>query len=249
MTDGPKILTLDIETSPALAHVWSLWNNNVSLSQLRQATQVIAFAAKWYGQSKVEFRSDFHDGHEAMVERACALINEADIVVHYNGTKFDMPHLRREFLLASLPPHKPVLEVDLLKVAKGRFRFISNKLDHVSRELGLGGKVSHTGHDLWVRCLAGDAKAWALMKRYNIGDVRLTEQLYDRLRPWVSNHPHMGLFLGEENCCNRCGSTDLERRGFHHTPVSSYQQYRCRECGGWSRGKTAVARVDERGTA
>lgn len=246
---GPKILTLDIETAPALADVWSLWNVNVGLSQLRQVSTVICFAAKWHGQRRVEFYSDHHNGHVNMVAHAHRLIGEADVVVHYNGAKFDMPHLRREFLLAELPPHRPVQEIDLLKVAKGRFRFQSNKLDHVSQQLGLGSKVKHAGRSLWVACMAGDEKAWAQMRRYNMADVRLTERLYDRLRPWIKGHPHMGLFIGEEHCCNRCGSTDLERRGLAHTPLSSYQQYRCRQCGGWSRGKTAIARVDERGTA
>lgn len=246
---GPRILTLDIETAPALADVWSLWNVNVGLSQLRQVSTVICFAAKWYGHPRVEFYSDHHNGHEEMVAQAHRLLGEADVVVHYNGAKFDMPHLRREFLLGGLPPHKPVQEVDLLKVAKGRFRFQSNKLDHVAQQLGVGSKVKHAGHALWVACMAGDGRAWAQMRRYNKADVVLTEKVYDRLRPWIHNHPHMGLFLGEENCCNRCGSTDLERRGFAHTPLSSYQQYRCRQCGGWLRGKTAIARVNERGTA
>lgn len=237
----PRILTLDIETAPALADVWSLWNVNVGLSQLRQVSTVICFAAKWHGQRRVEFYSDHHNGHEDMVRAAYDLIDQADIVQHFNGKRFDMPHLRREFLLAGMSPHKPVREVDLYQVVKGRFRFQSNKLDHVSQQLGVGSKVKHAGHALWVRCMAGDERAWAQMKRYNIGDVRLTEQVGDILRPWIHNFPHMGLFVGEENCCNRCGSADLERRGFAHTPLSSYQQYRCRGCGGWLRGKTAIA--------
>lgn len=65
---GPKVLTLDIETSPNLAHVWSLWKQNVSLSQLMQSGQVICFAAKWHDKPKVTFHSDHHDGHD---EKSC----------------------------------------------------------------------------------------------------------------------------------------------------------------------------------
>jgi len=246
-----KRLTLDIETSPNLADVWSLWNVNVGLSQLRQTGKVIAFAAKWHGSKRVEFYSDFHNGHADMVSAAHDLLNSTDVVIHYNGTKFDLPHLRREFLLADLAPHKPVAEVDLLNVVRRKFRFVSNKLDHVTRELGLAGKVAHSGHDLWVRCMANDPSAWALMKRYNVGDVKLTEELYDRLLPWIHNHPSAGLYtyLDPMTCVlPGCGGK-LQRRGRRVTALSIYQQFQCTSCGAWSRGKTALGRVEERGTA
>lgn len=230
-----RILTLDIETSPNVAHVWGLFNQNVSLSQLRETGQVICFAAKWYGQDKVLYYSDHHHGHADMVAAAWTLLDQADIVVHYNGTKFDIPHLLREFVQAGARPPSPFQQVDLLKVVRKQFRFPSNKLDHVSRALGLEGKVSHTGHDLWVKCMAGDEKAWNVMRRYNKQDVRLTEQLYDRLRPWLTNHPSLGLFTGESQSCPKCGSSALQRRGQARTKLTTYTRYQCQDCGSWSR--------------
>lgn len=232
---APRVLTLDIETSPNLAHVWDLWNQNVSLSQLMQAGQVICFAAKWVGKPKVEFYSDFHHGHEEMVAQAHSLVDEADVVCHFNGVRFDMPHLRREFLLAGLKPPSPVQEIDLLRVVKKNFRFASNKLAFVTEQLGLTGKLSHTGHKLWVDCMAGDAKAWNLMRRYNKQDVVTTEELYTRLLPWISNHPHVGLYTGEAYCCRNCGGRDVQKRGFKYTSLGKYQQVQCNQCGAWSR--------------
>ena len=232
---GPKVLTLDIETSPNLAHVWSLWKQNVSLSQLMQSGQVICFAAKWHDKPKVTFRSDHHDGHDEMVRHAHRLIDEADVVVHYNGLAFDMPHLRREFLLAELAPPSPVQEIDLLKVVQKHFRFTSNKLAHVTEQLGLTGKLSHSGHQLWVDCMNGDQKAWDTMRRYNKQDVVTTEELYDRLLPWITGHPHVGLYDGETYCCRNCGSKDVQKRGFRYTAYSKYQQVQCNKCGSWSR--------------
>lgn len=250
MSGTPRILTLDIETSPGLADIWALWDQNVGLSQLREVTAVICFAAKFHGEDKVHFHSSFHDGHDEMIAAAHALLDEADIVVHFNGTSFDMPHLNREFILAGLPPYSPVAQVDLLKVVKSRFKFMSNKLAHVSTQLGLEGKLEHSGHELWVKCLAGDEDAWATMREYNVQDVVLTEQLYDRLRPWVKNHPHVGLFgVSEEDSCARCGGTDLEKRGFAYTPLGKFQQFQCRGCKSWSRGKKSLATVDVRGIA
>lgn len=239
-----KVLVIDIETSPNLAHVWGLWNQNVSLSQLRESTRVIAFAAKWVGERKTSFFSDHSDGHQAMIEAAHALLDQADVVVHYNGRRFDIPHLNREFLLAGLTPPAPFAQVDLLDCVKKQFRFVSNKLDHVAQQLGLGAKTHHEGHTLWVRCMAGEAKAWATMRKYNIQDVVLTEKLYLRLKPWITSHPNASLFEGAG--CPACGSGKLEKRGYAYTSVSRYQRYRCLGCGKWSRGGRALDRVEIR---
>lgn len=245
--DGPRILTLDIETSPNIAHVWGLFKQTVSLSQLRESTRVIAWAAKWHGSEAVEFRSEFHDGADVMLERAHALLSEADIVVTYNGVGFDLKHLRREFVLAGMTPPAPHKDVDLLNVVKGQFRFVSNKLDHVAQELGLGAKTSHTGHDLWVQCLAGVPEAWDTMRTYNVQDVRLTERLYDRLLPWIKGHPHRALYTGEtEESCGRCGSTNLRANGEALTPLSSFAQFQCLDCGSWHRSGKRAAGVNVR---
>ena len=242
-----KILTLDIETSYLVGQHWSLWNQNFGLSQIQEWTRVIAFAAKWHGKPKIEFYSEFHNGHEEMVKQAWRMWDEADAVVHYNGTSFDMPHLRREFALAKLRPPSPVEEIDLMRVAKKKFRFASNKLDHISQQLGLEGKISHEGHAL------SGPNAWREIRRRGVscdattsGDVKLTEELYDILLPWIDSHPHSGLNSGEENVCARCGSSELKPRGFSYTKLSMFQRYRCSSCGSWSRGKNAIGRVDQR---
>lgn len=239
-----KILTVDIETSPIEAHVWGLFNQNVGINQVMKPTRMISFAAKWYGKKSVEFRSVFHDGPEAMVQRAWDLINEADILITYNGISFDMKHLNREFVLAGMTPPSPVQHIDLLNVVKKNFRFPSNKLQYVTTALGLSGKVSHEGHGLWVRCLAGDEQAWKLMRRYNIGDVILTEQLYDRLLPWVHNHPNI-----DGSGCSNCGSANLIREGYAYTAQGKYQRFHCADCGKWGRSSKSETLRSTRGVS
>jgi hypothetical protein len=250
--DGPRILVLDIETAPNLAYVWGLWDQRVGLSQLVAPSSVLCFAAKWHGKPKIHFASDHHDGHTKMIEKAHALMDEADAIVHYNGRAFDIKHLRREFLLAGLGPTSPHKDIDLLTVTRSKFKFVSNKLAHVSVELGLEGKAETGGFELWRDCMAGDAAAWRTMKSYNVQDVKLTEELYDRLLPWIDNHPHHGLYgprFEDEDRCQRCGCPDLIRRGFYITNVGRYQRFRCTKCLGYSRGRKTVGRVDARGVA
>src|SRR5207342_1581751 len=195
---GPKVLVIDIETQPNVAHVWGLWKNDVSLAQLRQPGRVISFSAKWVGKRGVEFRSDHHDGHMTMVKRAHALMDEADLIVHYNGNSFDMPWLRTEFVQAGLNPPSPHKDIDLCAVVKKTFRFPSNKLAYVTVALGLSGKLSHTGHQMWVDIMEGDdatrERAWNLMRRYNKRDVVTTEELFHRLKPWIRILPNPALF-------------------------------------------------------
>jgi hypothetical protein len=226
---------LDIETSPCVADVWDLWNQNIGLDQLRQSTEMICFSAKWLGdpQKETVFWS-VNDGKDAMIRAAHILLDEADAVIHYNGRKFDIPHLNREFVQAGLKPPAPYRQIDLCDVVKRQFRFPSNKLQYVSRALGLRGKESTGGHKLWVACMAGDPKAWARMERYNRQDVILLEGLYRKLQPWIPGHPSHAAFKGG-HMCPKCGSLKLQKRGFAFTLQSAYQRYQCQDCGGWSR--------------
>lgn len=231
-----KKLTIDIETSPNLAYVWGLWDQNVGLNQIESVGSVICFAAKWHGSKQVMYYSDHHDGHDVMVKEAWELMSEADALIHYNGKAFDVKHLQREFLLAGLGPAAPHIDIDLLTVARRQFKFPSNKLQHVSDALGLGGKVQHTGFDLWRDCMMGDDKAWAMMKKYNIQDVRLTEKLYDRLLPWIQNHPSEALFMQDPDACPQCGGKGtLISNGVRANRTMTYRRFFCTSCGAWPR--------------
>lgn len=242
-----KVLTLDIETRPNLGYVWSLWKQNINLSQLHERGHVMCWVAKWYGTNTPLFMSDHHDGHETMIRGMWDLLNEADIVVSYNGISFDLPHLNREFALLGLTPPAPYKQVDLIRTVRKEFNFVSNKLDNVAQELGIGGKVHHSGFDLWLQCMAGDEKAWTTMRRYNVQDVKLTEKLYDRLRPWIKGHPHLGLWVevngdGESWACPNCGHKALTRDTSRtvRANVQQYHAFTCPKCGTQARGITKL---------
>lgn len=249
MPDSPKILTLDIETSPSMAYVWKLWKENIPLARLVDTGEVMCLSAKWYGVDEPMFYSKFHNGEQEMVQAAHYLLSESDIIVTYNGKKFDVPHLNREFITHELTPPAPYSHIDLYHTVRSKFKFASNKLDHVAEQLGLGNKFEHSGFDLWVKCMGGDPEAWEEMKTYNIQDVILTEQVYDKVKPWVTGVPHYSLFTDdtETPACSVCGSAELRKQGHAITTSSVYQRYRCADCGKYTRGNTALRRVNTRG--
>ena len=234
-----KILLLDIETSPNTAHVWGLWQQNVSINQLMESSYVLCYAAKWLGDEEVVFDSVHQAKPKAMLKGIHGLLNDADAVVHYNGTKFDIPTLNKEFLLHSFNPPSPYKQIDLLRVVRSNFRFPSNKLDYVAQRLNLGKKHEHEGHELWVKCMNGDKDAWKRMEQYNIQDVVLLESLYNTLRPWIRNHPNHNLFA-DDHVCPNCSSTRLQKRGTSISATGTYQRYQCLTCGTWSQSTKAV---------
>lgn len=234
-----KILLLDIESSPNTAHVWGLWQQNVSINQLMESSYVLCYAAKWYGEKEVMFDSVHQSRPKTMLKGIHGLLNDADAVVHYNGTKFDIPTLNKEFLLHSFNPPSPYKQIDLLRVVRSNFRFPSNKLDYVAQRLNLGKKHEHEGHELWVKCMNGDKDAWKRMEKYNIQDVVLLENLYGHLLPWIKSHPNHNLF-SDCHVCPNCSSSSLQRRGTAISATGTYQRYQCRSCGTWSQSTKSI---------
>jgi hypothetical protein len=242
-----KILFLDLETSPMTAHTWGLWQQNISLQQILDSTEVICFGARWSGEKKVHFKSIHHDGKKGMLDALHKLMDEADVLVGWNSKSFDHKHIRREFLEAGMPPPSPVKDMDLMLTARSQFRFPSNKLDYVAQRLGVGSKVKHSGFDLWVKCMAGNEKAWREMKKYQIQDVNLLVDLYDILLPWVKTPPNRAAHDGVPEGCVACASENLHSRGTEKMSTGVYRRFQCQDCGKWQRSKSAISGTVMRG--
>ena len=236
----PKVLMLDIETAPMVAYVWGLFDQNVSIDQIVAHGHVLCVSWKWLGEKGVKYVRVDGKEKKALKEIHDA-IDAADYVVHYNGTKFDMPILYREFLLHGYAPPSPVREIDLLRTVRRKFRFSSNKLDYVCQRLGLGNKVHHKGMQLWRDCMANVAKAWEVMCKYNKQDVVLLEKLYTKVLAWIPNHPNVTLLTHDKLSCPRCGGKDYYHRGMQHNLTRSYQRFQCNSCMGWFRGNSVMS--------
>jgi len=236
-----RILFFDLETTPNLVWVWGLFNQNISLAQIVKPTEVMCFGARWSDSKKVIFKSIHHDGKEAMLKELHRLMDEADYICGWNSKAFDHKHINREFIENGLEPPSPTKDLDLMATNKKHFRFPSNKLDYVSKALGVGEKVKHSGFPLWTECMAGNKKAWAEMKKYQIQDVNLLVDLYEKFKPWMDNqHPNAALYNGKPESCIVCGSEHLTVRGRSYTSTGSYPRYQCQSCKKWQRSKSST---------
>jgi len=242
----PKTLILDIETAPVLAYVWRTYKENVSYDQISTDWYILAFAAKWLGEKAIVYhdqsrRKDVEDDR-ILMGKLHKLLDAADIVVAHNGKRFDVRKIKARFILNGFAPPSPFKVVDTLLEARREFAFTSNRLvaltDQLCPEQKKDTHGDFPGFSLWAECLKGNRAAWRAMKAYNMQDVRALEALYIKLRPWIVGHPNVAAYTDPEQVtCPKCGSTHVERRGHAFTQTGKYQRYRCKDCGGWSRGR------------
>ena len=85
-----RILFLDIEVSPTIAPVWGVWNPHIDVSNLIGNSYVLCWAAKWLGDDEMMWRRCY--GKEGkyrkdMLRNIHRLLDSADAVVHYNGSR------------------------------------------------------------------------------------------------------------------------------------------------------------------
>lgn len=240
MNKTPNILSLDIETSPAVVYKWDLKDQqSTPISMMLEAPRILCFGAKWDWDKKVQFYGEDTMEHEEMIWTAHHLLSEADIVETYNGEGFDLPWLQASFLEYKMPPPAPFKSLDHYKTIK-KFKFPSRKLGYIVKRLSLQNKLETEGIDLWTGCLRGDAKSWKEMKKYNIRDVALLPQLREYLRPWLPTWFNLGLFE-DDSVCPKCGSVDLIKEGFAYLTAGKYQRWRCAGCGAWCRSARRIS--------
>jgi DNA polymerase elongation subunit (family B) len=234
--DNPRILFLDIETRPIVAEVWSLRDvQHIGLNQVREFGGTICVGALWAGKRKVELYSDWQHGHVPMLQAIHGLMEQADAVCGYNSDRFDIKKLKGEFVKNGLPPLRPLTSIDVFKTVRREFSFDSHKLDHIANLLGVGSKLKHEGHGLWMKVMQGDERARRTMERYCKQDVKLLERVYDKLRPWMTTHPHLG--STPSGACSACKQLTLTSQGWKRTVSYRVQSLKCTSCGKWQQGK------------
>lgn len=244
----PKVLFFDIETSSMMSYHWGLREENISLNQIIEYSNIMCYAAKW-GHNKKIFTDAIWDYDDyiphsrddySVVYTLRELLDEADIVVAHNAP-FDVKVFNTRCIYHGMKPVSPFVTVDTLAIARRKFRFASNRLDSLGDYLGVGRKVQTGGFDLWRNSMEGDEDAQELMVKYNKQDVQLLVDVYHKLRPYDDKTPALSNFY-ERMVCNACGSEHVRPNGTRTTLTRKYQRYVCTDCGHSMRGTKALPR-------
>lgn len=243
MPEGkPRILVLDIETKLVEAYTFSIRDTHITHKQIKDlpasARTIHCVGYKWIGERRTTVLSEWAHGYSEMIRRTHEVLSEADAVVTYNGASFDIPKLNGQFMLEGIPLPPPLTQIDLYKAAR-KLGFICNKLDYIAQIMGLGSKVKHPGLEMWIATLNGCPKAQRKMTKYCAGDITLTEAVYARLLPYITDHPHLG--DTDRDACGACGSSRLQARGVRRTKTMFIARQQCQACGSWQSGKRTKA--------
>lgn len=236
--DGPKVLLLDIETSPIISYTWGLWDQNVALNQIKEDWYILSWGAKWLHSPKIMYHDNRHSktlsDDSKLLLSMWKLLDEADIVITQNGKSFDIKKLNARFVINGMKPPSSFKQIDTLEIAKRVFGFTSNKLEYMADKLNTKyKKLKHeefAGFEMWKECLKGNLKAWKAMEKYNKYDVLSLEELYTKLIPWDSRI-NMALYYDRSMAVCTCGSQRFYNKGFKFTQTGKYKRLICKECG------------------
>jgi DNA-directed RNA polymerase subunit RPC12/RpoP len=247
MVNFPKVFLFDLETSPIVAYLWSKYQDGISDKNIIRDWQIISWAGKWLFEDKVY--SEKCTGQEMLdntdkriTQSLWEKFEEADILIAHNLDKFDKRKANARFFINGLMPPSPYQTIDTLKHSRRNFAFTSHRLDYIAQDiLGLKGK-DDAPYELWSRSMDGDEDAISKMDIYCQQDVRVLEDVYLALRPWIKPHPNVSLWTdSEEYTCAACGSEKLtELDNPYRTYVSVYASHRCDHCGHINRVRKAT---------
>ena len=230
-----NLLVFDLETLPAEGWFWHPKITYLPWKNITKPGDLLSFAAGWYHEpGKTIFVDRIRTDYDEMLRQLWNLLDKASYVVGWNSDKFDLKKCRGYFARAGLPPFRPPKSIDLIKTAR-TFGFESASLGYTAKMFGVTEKIDNGAVASWQEVMAGDEEALARLEEYNRGDVLTTVELFDAMRPWIVNHPHMGFAADDQERCPRCGSTDLADSGVVQAVVIRYRMKRCGNCRGLSR--------------
>lgn len=232
-----KILYIDIETSPNIMMVWSTGKQFVGHTQIIDERKIICISYKWSGSDKTY---NVHWGvkkqcDKSLLEKIIPVMNKADLIIGQNHERFDIKWINTRLAFHNLTPIniKTLTMLDTMKLAKANFYLNSNSMAYMSKFLGVEQKMDGGGYAR-VKSIVLDKDKEALAEHieYCNGDIKTTEELFERMKPYVELTKSLGFIeTGSRDVCPSCGSGDpVKTSNYYYTKVSKFNKYQCTEC-------------------
>lgn len=240
--EDPKVLFYDIETTPLKVWTFRVGKQYVDSSQIVEGSRIdiISIGYCWNDGTRAKVLDwGFREKNsEPMIRAFDRILSQADIAIAYNGDRFDIKHINTQRMLYNLTPIGKVATDDPLKQVRKHFALPSNKLDYLSKILGMGGKHKMHLQD-WIDIVEGkDERALNRMIEYNKKDVEDLRDIYNRVMPYCAPKLNQSALQGTIACAH-CGSHNIIKNGTRLRGLQRMQSYFCNDHGGFA-GRVAL---------
>ena len=190
----PRTLIWDLESSLLEGYFFRIWQENIPMRRIKKQAHLLSASFAYNDEpvqgyrltpEQVKTGDDFD-----VVCKVVEAVNNCDLMVTFNGKRFDVKLLNTRALFWGLPPVKAPKHIDLFEQSKRVFKFPSNSMQNVSMYLGENGKLETSGSNLWERCAEWEnyeecEKALIEMVTYGNQDIEATRDLYKRFQGWM----------------------------------------------------------------
>lgn len=113
-------------------------------------------------------------------------LNEADIIVSYNGRRFDIPYLNARLVYWGddvLPKKK---HVDMLYQVRYKLKLSSSRLESAQNFLGLDEHKTKMIPQIWIPAVTGDKASMDYIVDHCRRDVVVLHDVYDKLKHLIT---------------------------------------------------------------
>jgi len=223
-----KIFAFDLETS--------------SLDANRG--HIICAAGKWVGERefytwRIDESENFGTTPASFVDDSAILsglipfLEEADAVLAYYGSGFDVPYVNTRAIINGMPPPVPFTVIDPWKTARSQLKLARNSMDSVASAIGSRFSKTHLPWAKWLLAQYGDKAAITELLKYNVNDIKVLEEVYYGLRPLMRNHPYLGRPVPGNSAlrCPSCGNAHTKSHDSRRTKTFEVFRRRCNKCG------------------
>lgn len=177
--NDPRIGIFDIETA---------WGFNADSGYL------ICYVLKEYKRNKIYcdcltpndidlYRKKYIPIDKRICKTLSDDLKNFDVIVTYNGTRFDIPYSRTRLLKHEMdfPKYGYMKHIDLYYLVKYKLKLRRNSLETACKLFNIEGK-NHVDFEIWQRASFGDKKALKYILDHCKRDVkRCTEPLYSKI--------------------------------------------------------------------
>lgn len=175
--DEERIAFFDIETSHLKANIGNMisW----AIKPLGGKTK---FAA-WTRKEAINWDKMDRRIMKELIEE----LKKYDLLVTYYGTNFDMKFIRTRAMILGLPgfpEYGTIKHFDAYYAVKRTMALYSNRLAVATQALGIEGKTP-LPPAVWGKARLGYTDVMKDVKEHNVEDVKILEELYKELLPYI----------------------------------------------------------------